>query len=66
MEYDVMIHNADLLIDAFDADHDVIYATGLTLTETEIAADILMARRFSLSASIWGIDSWQQVNGTTG
>lgn len=38
MEYDVMIHNADLLIDAFDADHDVIYATGLTLISSISAA----------------------------
>lgn len=48
MEYDVMIHNAELLIDAFDADHDVIYATGLTLTEAEIVADILMRHGVSV------------------
>ena len=48
MEYDVMIHNAELLIDAFDADHDVIYATGLTSTEAETVADILMRHGVSV------------------
>lgn len=48
MEYDVMIHNAELLIDAFDADHDVIYTTGLTLTEAETVADILMRHGVSV------------------
>lgn len=54
MEYDVMIHNAELLIDAFDADHDVIYATGLTLTETETAADILMRHGVSVCLLPYG------------
>ena len=49
MEYDVMIHNADLLIDAFDADHDVIYATGLTLNAFDGRHNVIRLNGISIA-----------------
>ena len=54
MKYDLLIYDSESLVNAFDADHDVIYATGLTLTETETAADILMRHGVSVCLLPYG------------